>query len=148
MDMSRTPCLHKPLAPAVQRCCDARNRIIREINANLPPDPDDFENDTQEQRAQIAVLNFARNKHLSEGKKKAEAAYRFAMPDPSTRQGVKDYIACVLHGMTIGIISGKTGAALLSGARVALAGHRGKLHKGAEKENTFGNAENEDQPAA
>ena len=148
MDMNRTPCLHRPLAAAVQRCCDARNRIIREINANLPPDPGELKGNNPESWLQQSALKLTRDKQLTEGRKKAEAAYRFAMPDPSTRQGAKDFIACVLHGMAIGVFSNKTGNALLSGSRVALAAHRGRYVKGVEKENTSGNDEIEEQPAA
>jgi hypothetical protein len=148
MDPQRIPCRHKPLTPAIQRCCDARNSLLRELNANQPPDPDQLDPSALSRYGGIGALNFLRSKYDKEGKQRAEAAYCSAMPDPSTRQGVKDFIACVLHGMTIDVFSNNKADMLIRGARVALTGHRSRYQKGVEKENTLGNTENEDQPAA
>lgn len=140
---SKNPCTHPFLNPAVQRCCNARNLVL--FGTLLPPEAHAAHNQ-----------NFAW-KGLSEGydakqvsyrtAEEAGYAYRAAMPDPSTRQGIKDFIACVLHGMAVGAVSHNEGYGLLSGARVALAGHRGKPIRSAEKANTQKYTENRPQHA-
>jgi hypothetical protein len=144
MDMSQSWCLHEPLSPAVQRCCEARNAVfIRNVKIAQPDlDPDASINTTQ----LAAILKNAGI--LYETQSIASAAYRYAMPDPGTRQGIKDYIACILHGMTVEAISKRDGAALLAGARIALAAHRSRKGKGAEKANTSGHPKIPAQPAA
>ena len=145
MEMSKTPCMHEPLSAAVQRCCDARNRVILEIAKSLRAQaaPGNLPLDTNE----VADL-INRAGAGFETKATAAAAYRYAMPDPGTRQGIKDYIACVLHGMTVEIISPREGASLLAGARIALAGHKRTPAPGVQKAKTFSQAENEAQPDA
>ena len=145
MDMSKTPCLHADLSPVVQRCCDARNRIFRDAAASLRPAPTPQTPPLTPLKFAELIAKAAANRETIDA---ATAAYRYAMPDPSTRQGLKDYIACVLHGMTVDAISRHEGAALLAGARIALAGHRGKSHKSAQKANTQLDTENQQQPAA
>lgn len=148
MNLHRTPCRHKPLSPAIQRCCDARNSVLRELNANQPPDPKQLTPTELSRYGSIGALNHLRTKYDEEGRERAEAAYCFAMPDPSTRQGVKDFIACVLHGMTIDVFSSHKASMLLTGARVALAGTKHCPPPGAQKAKTFSQDENEAQPAA
>jgi hypothetical protein len=144
MSMYKTPCLHEPLSPVIQRCCDARNRIFLDAAKALrQPSSENPAMDAQKLTgllAQVAEDIDTRNA--------ASAAYRYAMPDPSTRQGTKDYIACVLHGMTVDAINHRDGARLLAGARIALAAHRGRKGKGAEKANTPGHPQIAAQPAA
>jgi hypothetical protein len=143
MDMSQTPCVHEPLSPAVQRCCDARNRVFYHSMQVVQPDLDLAPlNSTQ----LTGILKEAGI--LYETQQVAAAAYRYAMPDPSTRQGIKDYIACVLHGMTVAALSNYDGTTLLAGARIALAALRGRRpRRGVEKANTPGRTEIEPQPS-
>jgi hypothetical protein len=150
MNLERTPCRHKPLTPALQRCCDARNAILRELNANQPTHPDQLSFDKSEPTwsAQKHALKLLYEQYNADARERTEAAYCFAMPDPSTRQGVKDFIACVLHGMTINVFSNNKASMLLTGARIALAGTRHCPPPGAKKAKTFSQAENEDQPVA
>jgi hypothetical protein len=144
MSMYKTPCVHEPLSPVVQRCCDARNRIFLDIAKSLrEPSPD---NPNMDARKLADLLAKAGEDH--QVRNTAAAAYRYAMPDPSTRQGIKDYIACVLHGMTVDAINHSDGSRLLAGARIALAAHRGRRGKGAEKANTPGHPQIPPQPAA
>lgn len=143
MNLERTPCRHKPLAPAIQRCCDARNSVLREINANQPPDFDQLDEDDPEFDEKECELNLLHEKHDKEARERVEAAYCFAMPDPSTRQGVKDFIAAVLHGMTINVFSNHKATMLLTGARVALAGVKYTPAPSKEKANIDFSAENE-----
>ena len=49
----------------------------------------------------------------------AERAYRHAMPPLSGYENIRDFIACVAHGMLIGAIQGTDGARLLYAAQVA-----------------------------
>jgi hypothetical protein len=148
MNLHRTPCRHKPLTPAIQRCCDARNSILREINANQPLDPDHLDRNDPTYHDQKRAFLYLREKYDKDGRERAEAAYCFAMPDPSTRQGVKDFIACVLHGMTIDVFSSHKATLLLTGARVALAGVKYTPAPVKEKANIDFSEENKDQPAA
>jgi hypothetical protein len=46
-------------------------------------------------------------------------AYCHAMPRPSGASNIRDFIACVLYGMSVDIISGPEGTRLLYGAQVA-----------------------------
>jgi hypothetical protein len=46
-------------------------------------------------------------------------AYCNALPKLSDRESVRDFIACVVHGMAVGIIPGSDGTRLLYGAQVA-----------------------------
>lgn len=45
--------------------------------------------------------------------------YRAAMPAPSGRDGIRDFIACVAHGVLIGAIDAKDSKVLLYAAQVA-----------------------------
>jgi hypothetical protein len=148
MNLQRTPCRHKPLAPAIQRCCDARNSALREINANQPPALEQLDKNDPAYSSLKYALKLLHEQYDADARERTEAAYCFAMPDPSTRQGVKDFIACVLHGMTINVFSNNKASMLLTGARIALAGTKHCPPPGAQKAKTFSQAENEDQPVA
>jgi hypothetical protein len=142
MDAHRKPCLHRPLSPAVQRCCDARNTVIRESNANQPPSLDTLDPKDPNFESKEYKLRVLQGTHESQTERKAEYAYRLAMPDPSTRRGVQDYMACVLHAMTIGVLSHNSGRDLLSAARIVLTGLRDRYKPSEEKEKTSAHAEN------
>ncbi len=148
MNLHRTPCRHKPLAPAIQRCCDARNSLLRELNANQPPDPGQLDPADLSRYGGVGALNFLRSQYDEQARERTEAAYCFAMPDPSTRQGVKDFIACILHGMTLDVFSHHKASMLLTGARVALAGVKYTPAPSKEKANIDFSEENEAQPTA
>jgi hypothetical protein len=145
MEMSKTPCMHEPLSAAVQRCCDARNRIFVRAAAALRPQPSSDNPNMDAEKLSDLITRAGAGYQI---KGAASAAYRYAMPDPSTRQGIKDYIACVLHGMTVEAIGQHEGASLLAGARIALAGLKHTPPPGAQKAKTFSQAENETQPTA
>jgi len=49
----------------------------------------------------------------------AEAAYRRVMPPLSGAENIRDFVACVAHGMILGAFTGPTGARLLYAAQVA-----------------------------
>jgi hypothetical protein len=50
----------------------------------------------------------------------AENAYREAMPPLSGYNNIRDFIACVVNAMLIGVIADNQGTKLLYGAQVAL----------------------------
>jgi hypothetical protein len=52
-------------------------------------------------------------------RKPADRAYRDAMPTLSGRQGICDFIACVAHGMIMGVFDEARGTKLLYAAQVA-----------------------------
>lgn len=45
--------------------------------------------------------------------------YRAAMPAPSGRDGIRDFVACVAHGVLVGAISATDSKVLLYAAQVA-----------------------------
>ena len=111
-------CTHPPLSPAVQQCCDARNRAI-EANLALTPDeipdlPPNMDDLMEFQKFKIRAMQ-----------KCAAAlpytAYVTAMPEPVGRRGIKAFIACVAHGMIIGAIDRDEAKDLLYAARTAFA---------------------------
>jgi hypothetical protein len=114
-----SPCTHEPLSPAVQRCCEARNRMIEldrsslDPNFNGIPDPPKT-NDIREQfEFQTKALLYLADNDPS-------LAYRANMPQPTTREAIQEYIACVLHGIAIEAIDQACGPKLLYGAQVAV----------------------------
>ena len=80
--------------PAVQRCCAARQRSLQESKA--------------------------KKADLYDTKLHANDAYCEAMPDLSGYENVRDFIACVAHGMLIRAIDAIQGPKFLYAAQVAL----------------------------
>ena len=60
-------------------------------------------------------------------------AYRAAMPPLSGAENIRDYIACLAHGMASRTIILSVGAGLLSVARTALSAHNRLNNKGLTK---------------
>jgi hypothetical protein len=79
---------------AVQRCCAARER--------------------SRQDSRIKKLD---NFHTRE---RSDEAYRAAMPDLSGYENIRDFIACISHGMLTGDIHAIEGPKFLYAAQVAL----------------------------
>jgi hypothetical protein len=111
---SKTPCSHPPLSPAIQRCCDARNQVLAILDANPPTEENPAF--SRETFIQAMLAKTANKVSLLED---AAAAFCSAMPELNTRQGVRDYITCVLHGISIGVIDPAHGTKYLYGAQVA-----------------------------
>ena len=107
--------------PAIVRCREALNRVCRETledlhldpatGGRLPDDPNEDENDklTAEERYN----------ELQKGLKDAFKAYREAMPPLSGAQNIRDFIACVAHGMLMDVFSSEEASKLLYAAQVA-----------------------------
>ncbi len=49
----------------------------------------------------------------------AARKYRAAMPAPSGREGIRDFIACIAYGVLIGAVSTRESTALLYAAQIA-----------------------------
>jgi hypothetical protein len=89
------PCIHKETRnPALQRCCQARNRAIADCKGL---------NVSDYQSADIAAENYLAN-----------------LPDLASIQDIKDYVACINHAIAISIIKPKDGNAMLATARVVM----------------------------
>jgi hypothetical protein len=96
------PCIHQETRnPAVHRCCQARNRVLVECKG----------------------LNLLDCKAAQLG---AEA-YLAALPDLASIQAIKDYAACINHGIAISVISPFEGNAMLGTARLVLDSIRSEL---------------------
>jgi hypothetical protein len=80
--------------PAVQRCCEALERSLEESRAN-------------------GKANYYEEEH-------ADQAYMNAMPHLSGYENIRDFIACVTHGMVIGAIDHIEGPKLLYAAQIAV----------------------------
>ena len=142
---NETPCFHTDLSPAIQRCCDARNRILLDnmFSESSGPKPDDFRFNLKMLPELIYVAKVGYH-----ARQAANLAYRNAMPDPSTRLGARDFIACVLHGMAVEAIRDDEGARLLAGAKVALASQRYTHETGKQRANANFNRKNDPQTEA
>lgn len=82
-----------PRVPAVQRCCEARDRSIRQ-NREKRADPYNIRSLSAE-------------------------AYCAAMPDLSGFENIRDFVACTSYGMVNGLIDAIEGAKFLYAAQVA-----------------------------
>jgi hypothetical protein len=65
-------------------------------------------------------LEKAKQNDHYEAVRKGNKGYRKAMPRLSGYENIRDFIACVAHGMLIGAIDGDDGTKLLYAAQVAL----------------------------
>ena len=54
-----------------------------------------------------------------QAKDRAARKYRAAMPAPSGREGIRDFIACIAYGVLIGAVSTRESTALLYAAQIA-----------------------------
>jgi hypothetical protein len=93
--------------PAVLRCCAARDRSIQESRAKHR---DKYDTDEL-----------------------AGAAYLHAMPDLSGYENIRDFIACVAHGLIVGVVDPIEAPKFFYAAQVAIGAlrHEPKAHKAA-----------------
>ena len=107
--------------------------ILREIKmsqttsvaAEKPaPEPPPARNAAVERccQARLRSLKNSREKHHDsyDTEVSAEEAYRNALPDLAGYENIRDFIACVTHGMVIGVIDSIDGPKLLYAAQVAI----------------------------
>jgi hypothetical protein len=96
----------------------------------MTPESSNVSNAVPENPAITRCMNALRRAYqagLADGKSKCsasmdgEAAYRSAMPRLSGQENIRDFIACVAHGMLIETIEESSATKLLYAAQVALA---------------------------
>jgi len=99
--------------PAVRRCCQIWQTIFR--------------------------AELARGEHEVLAARSAGEAYRGAMPSLIGAQNIRDFIACVAHGMLLQAIEEKSGGKLLYAARMAFIsqGARSQNKTSPEEEQTI-----------
>jgi len=83
---------------AIQRCCDARDRSLEE--------------------------SFEQGLSSSQTKERAEKAYRDALPDLTGYENIRDFIACIAHGVLTGDIHPIEGPRHFYAAQVAISALR------------------------
>jgi hypothetical protein len=84
--------------PAIRRCCQAWYSAFR--------------------AAQVA------NTNPVSVRMRANEAYRYAMPPLTSTENVRDFVACVVHGMMVGAIVDERGTRWLYAAQVAASAFR------------------------
>jgi hypothetical protein len=116
-----SPCTHEPLSPAIQRCCDARNRMIELDRLSLDPDykPEGFP-EIPKSNDPKSLFQFQAKTLTLLSDIDSSLAYRSAMPELTGRRQIKQYIACVMHGLAIEAITSEEVKNMLYGARTAL----------------------------
>jgi hypothetical protein len=116
-----SPCTHEPLSPAVQRCWDARNRMIELDRRSLDPnyEPEGYP-ETPNYNDPKSLMLFQAKAMTQMSDNDPSLAYRSNMPEPTTREAIQEYIACVLHGIAIEAIDQACATRLLYGAQVAI----------------------------
>jgi hypothetical protein len=98
------PCIHKETRnAALHRCCQARNRAIADCKGL---------NISDYQSADIAAEN-----------------YLAALPDLASIQEIKDYAACINHGIAISVLKPADGNAMLATARIVMQTLRAEEHQ-------------------
>jgi hypothetical protein len=67
----------------------------------------------------VYKAEIAKGVHYIHAGRTAGLAYRRAMPQLTGQDNIRDFIACVAHGLLIGAIEENTGAKLLYAAQIA-----------------------------
>ena len=62
---------------------------------------------------------FAKERNVINASRAASEAFRLATPPLVGAENIRDFIACVAHGILIGVIGGNDGARLLYAGQVA-----------------------------
>lgn len=127
---SGTPCAHPPLDPVIQRCCEARNRVLAEKKAEVPQLPTK-ENPRYNGNLDALLMRFtyAGSHACALG----DEAFRASLPGLTSFENARDYIACVSHGIAIGAIRPNVGQRLLHAAKVALTAFRHDFERSQKK---------------
>lgn len=95
---------------------------------NSPPEPSDLSGPAMENsavarccQAYMQTIQTARKAHKDRFSARtcANEAYRNAMPPLSGSENIRDFIACVAHGILINAINSSDGARLLYASQVA-----------------------------
>src|ERR1700685_2571311 len=106
--MSDTPEPNPEAIPAVARCCQAMQAAYQAIRSTYEANGKESDEECQD-RAAVA----------------AQRAYCQAMPPLSGCENIRDFIACVAHGMLLDVFTGAESTRLLYAAQVANTAARG-----------------------
>ena len=68
---------------------------------------------------EVYEAELARGTRITTAKEHAAQKYRTAIPAPAGRDGIRNFIACVAHGVLLGAIIPRESTALLYAAQVA-----------------------------
>jgi hypothetical protein len=103
---------------AIVLCRKAMDRSAREtmkeLHLHFPgetPEPEDEENKLEPEEIRAGAIA---------GTKRAKNAYREAMPPLTGPANIRDFIACVAHGVLLDVISHEESSKLLYSAQVAI----------------------------
>ncbi|MGA2730029.1 MAG: hypothetical protein ABSE96_19645 [Terracidiphilus sp.] len=100
--------------PAVARCCQAMQTAFRAVKAAYDVNGDESALECQDRAAEAA-----------------QRAYCQAMPPLSGCENIRNFIACVAHGMMLDVFTGAESTRLLYAAQVANTAARGHAPKAA-----------------
>jgi hypothetical protein len=100
--------------PPVARCCQAMQTAFRAIRSTHKENGAESEAECQDRAAQAA-----------------QRAYCQAMPPLSGCENIRNFIACVAHGMLVEVFTGPESTRLLYAAQVANTAARGHAVKAA-----------------
>jgi hypothetical protein len=98
--------------PPVARCCQAMQAAFRAIKSTYKQNGEESEAECQDRAAQAA-----------------QRAYCQAMPHLSGCENIRNFIACVAHGMLLDVFTGPESTRLLYAAQIANTASRGQAAK-------------------
>ena len=98
--------------PPVARCCQAMQAAFSAIKSTYEANGEESEAECQDHAAQAA-----------------QRAYCEAMPPLSGCENIRNFIACVAHGILLDVFTGPESARLLYAAQVANTASRGQTAK-------------------
>ena len=119
MSYNTEPCTTPYRNPALQRCCEARNRAIQkaieaEIARLLPV--------AYWQKSPVPPTAADANQQTVFGA--GSNAFMAELPELDSLNNVRDYAACIAHAMALDVIDPSHGPKLLYAAQVILSSYR------------------------
>ena len=119
MAYNLAPCTHPYRNPALQRCCEARNRAMRQVTEaeidRLSLNPYYVQNSSRATPRDVdssTVFSAGSNAFLAQ------------LPELDSLDNVRDYAACIAHAMALDVIDPTHGPKLLYAAQVILSSYR------------------------
>ncbi|HEX3894242.1 MAG TPA: hypothetical protein VHW46_16830 [Terracidiphilus sp.] len=104
--------------PAIVRCLDAMDRAAREtmkkLHVAIPGEPSEPDDPNRKKLGAEETRGV-----VEDGIKNCRNAYREAMPPLVYEANIRDFIACVAHGILIDVLSLEESSKLLYAAQVA-----------------------------
>ena len=119
MAYNLAPCTHPYRNPALQRCCEARNRAMQQVTEaeidRLSLNPYYVQNSSRATPRDVdssTVFSAGSNAFLAQ------------LPELDSLDNVRDYAACIAHAMALDVIDPPHGPKLLYAAQVILSSYR------------------------